>query len=85
MQLKSIPKNAGSMGFAKPDLDQAQLIIQRSLVEIASPHNDGFTASYCKRDLYMLKCWLDDVYLQLPKFYEEEQWEQDRLIQLLKR
>jgi len=33
----------------------------------------------------MLKCWLDDVYLQLPKFYEEEQWEQDRLIQLLKR
>jgi hypothetical protein len=73
------------MGFAKPDLDQAQLIIQRVLVEIASPYNDGFTASYCKRDLYMLKCWLDDVYSKLPTFHKEEQWEQDRLIQLLKR
>ena len=73
------------MGFQKPDLEQAAWAISASLREIASPYNDGWTASACKKELYQLKCWLDEEYKKLPKFYEEEQWEQERLITILKK
>jgi len=72
------------MGFAKPDIDSAYSIIRRSLGEIHSPYNDGFTAMHCKKELYMLKCWLNDEYSKLPTFAGEEKWEQVRLIELLK-
>ena len=72
------------MGFHKPNLDPAYGSIRSSLIEIGSPYNDGFTSSHCKQELYMLKCWLEDEYEKLPTFAGEEQWEQDRLIQLLK-
>jgi len=73
------------MGFRSPDLDPAYQSIRKSMIEIVSGHNDGFTASYCKHELFQLKCWLDDVYLKLPTFVGEEKWEQDRVVQILKR
>jgi hypothetical protein len=71
------------MGFQKPNLDAARQIIGVSLHEIRSPYNDGFTACYCKHDLYLLKYWLDEEYKQLPKFAEEDEWEKQRLITTL--
>lgn len=73
------------MGFRSPDLDPAYSAIRRSLAEIGSSHNDGFTASHCKQELYQLKCWLEDAYSKLPTFVGEEQWEQERIVQILKR
>ena len=73
------------MGFRKPDLTGVQNAIQKVLGEIHSPYNDGFTSSCCKRDLYMLKCWLEDEYAKLPKFSGEEQWEQERVVEILKK
>jgi hypothetical protein len=73
------------MGFRKPDLDSAQQAIRTCLGEIRSPYNDGWTSSACKRDLYMLKSWLDDEYKRLPSFVGEELWEQQRLIDILKK
>ena len=73
------------MGFSKPDLNQAAVAINTSLIEIRSPYNDGWTAAACKRELYLLKCWLDDEYDRLPKFFEEYQWEKERLINILKK
>jgi hypothetical protein len=72
------------MGFRKPDLETAYSSIRTSLVEIKSPYNDGFTGIHCKQELYMLKCWLEDEYKKLPTFSGEEEWEQDRIVQLLK-
>jgi len=72
------------MGFKKPNLDTAYHAIRQTLTEIGSPYNDGFTGSYCKQDLYLLKCWLQDEYHTLPTFVGEEKWEQERLIQVLK-
>jgi hypothetical protein len=72
------------MGFAKPDLAQAYSAVRKCLGEIHSPYNDGFTSSYCKQDLYMLKCWLEDEYSKLPTFAGEERWEQDRIVTILK-
>jgi len=73
------------MGFQKPDVESAYFIIRRSLGEIHSPYNDGFTGRACKQELYMLKCWLNDEYDNLPTFVGEELWEQERLIKILKR
>jgi hypothetical protein len=73
------------MGFRKPDLDSARRAIGTCLAEIHSPYNDGWTASACKHDLYLLKSWLDDQYDKLPKFSGEEKWEQQRVVEILKR
>ena len=73
------------MGFSKPNLDPAYHAIRQCLTEIGSSYNDGFTASYCKKDLYQLKCWLEDAYGKLPTFVGEEQWEQERVVEILKR
>jgi hypothetical protein len=72
------------MGFRKPNLDTAYGAIRSSLAEIHSPYNDGWTSSSCKQELYQLKCWLEDEYRRLPTFAEEEKWEQQRLVQILK-
>jgi hypothetical protein len=72
------------MGFIKPNLSPAYQAISHSLEEIASPYNDGFTGSYCKRDLYLLKCYLEDAYKALPTFTGENEWEQERLLEILK-
>ena len=73
------------MGFRKDLLDTARQVIRTCLVEIHSPYNDGFTSSYCKKDLYLLKCWLEDEYMKLPTFVGEEAWEQERIVEILKR
>jgi hypothetical protein len=72
------------MGFNKPNHADVRDTISQVLAEIHSPYNDGFIQSSCKRDLYMLKCWLEDEYSKLPTFAGEEKWEQDRLIKILK-
>jgi hypothetical protein len=51
----------------------------------ANPYNDGWTAKSCKKDLYRIKCLIDDLYSDLPTFVGEDEWEQERLIELLKR
>lgn len=73
------------MGFAKPDLESAKDPIRRQMAEIHHPSNDGFIQSYCKKELYMLKCWLEEEYSKLPTFVGEEKWEQERIVQILKK
>ena len=73
------------MGFRKPDLTPAYQAVRLAMSEINSPYNDGFTGSYCKQDLYVLKCWLEDEYNKLPTFTGEEQWNQQRVLEILKR
>jgi len=73
------------MGFKQPNLAKARLEIGKCLGEIRSPYNDGWTSSSCKHELYMLKCWLTVEYNQLPTFAGEEKWEQERLIEILKK
>jgi hypothetical protein len=72
------------MGFRKPDLDQARWAIQKCIMEITSPYNDGWTSSGCKQDLYMLKSWLDEQYARLPYFTGEDKWEQQRIMDRLR-
>ena len=73
------------MGFRKPNLNDAYSAIRSSLIEIHSPYNDGWTSSACKHDLYVLKSWLEDEYAKLPTFTGEDAWEQERVVEILKR
>jgi hypothetical protein len=73
------------MGFRKPDLDTARQVIRACLVEIHSPYNDGWVSRACKHDLYVLKSWLEDEYKKLPTFVGEDTWEQERVVEILKR
>jgi hypothetical protein len=72
------------MGFRKPDFGEAARIISIGLREVTSPYNDGWASAACKKEIYQLKCWLDDEYKRLPTFFEEDQWEKERLIGVLK-
>ena len=58
----------------------------RDLAALASsPRSDGFTQCTYKHDLYVLKCYIEDAYKDLPTFVGEEKWEQERLIQILQK
>jgi hypothetical protein len=73
------------MGFAQPNIALAEQEIRRCIGEITSGYNDGWTQMSCKHQLYQLKCLLDEVYPKLPTFVGEEEWEQQRLVNILKR
>jgi hypothetical protein len=64
--------------------------VVRSIRELArnasSPYSDGFSACAYKHDLYVLKCFIEDMYNSCPEFPDQErEWEQIRLMELLKR
>jgi hypothetical protein len=73
------------MGFLKrTDADQVISLLRILASEARSGYNDGWTASSCKHELYRVKCYLDDVYKQLPSFSDEAEWEKERVAELLK-
>ena len=53
--------------------------------EASSPYNDGWTAMSAKRDLVDIILVLEDLIEMCPTFSGEEEWEQERLVQLLKK
>ena len=73
------------MQFHNPDTASAYSAIHTRLGEIHSPYNDSWTSSSCKKELYLLKCWLEDEYCKLPTFVGEEIWAQERLVEILKK
>jgi uncharacterized membrane protein len=74
------------VGFRKQtDADTVISLLRTIAAEARSGYNDGWTASSCKHELYRVKCYLDDVYKQLPTFVNEAEWEKERVAELLKR
>lgn len=74
------------MGFIKNwDITDIASQLHRMGIEISSPYNDGYTASTFKQEMYQLKCLMEDIYKKLPTFAGEEQWEKERVAELLKR
>ena len=66
-------------------VDAARYI--KNLADVCrSPYTDAFTQCHCKHQLYVLKCFVEDMYKDLPKFPQQEaEWEQQRLMELLKK
>lgn len=59
--------------------------IQSCAIVANDPHLDGYNQRACKHELYLLKCYLQDIYKDLPTFVGEEVWEQERMVEILKR
>ena len=68
------------------EVNDAVLVINSLAQACNNPGTNIFAQCECKHQLYLLKCLLEDVYKDLPTFpAQEKDWEQERLIQLLKR
>jgi len=66
-------------------IDQVKHWVWENAYEAKNMRNDGWTSMAHKKRLYELKCMLDDVYPTLPTFVGEEAWEQERILEILKR
>jgi hypothetical protein len=74
------------MGLHKNwDINDIASQLHRMGVEANSPYNDGWTQMSCKHELYKLKCLIEDIYQKLHTFPGEEEWEKERVVELLKR
>ena len=74
------------MGFKRSwDVKELSLELAACAAQCRSPFNDGWTAMSAKKDLVELKWLIEDLLEDCPTFVGEEQWEQERLIELLKR
>ena len=73
------------MGFRRPNISEAVLVVRNCAGEACSAYNDGWIAMSCKKDLVELKWLIEDLLAECPTFVGEEEWEQQRLIELLKR
>ena len=75
------------MYMKRKDWDVAEVMRQIRAMhrQAASPYNDGFTAIGCKQDLFQIKCLVEDLYADIPTFAGEEQWYEQRTMDLLKK
>lgn len=69
----------------KPHVDQVILYIREWADNARSTGLDGWTAKACKKTLVDLKWLIEDELEDCPVFAGEKEWEQERLIELLKR
>jgi len=80
--------NSDDDNYVLTDLNRGEAVkeIRNLYLYGTSPQADGFTQCTCKQKMYLLKCLIEDLYNQMPDFpHQEKEWEQERLIQLLKR
>ena len=71
----------------KPDTQhglEAMQSIRMIVLEMHSAYNDGWTASHHKRDLFIIKHLLEEIYNNAPVFTNEKDWEHELLIEKLK-
>ncbi len=65
--------------FKKLAEEYRQLYIEGTRAE-----NDGFTTLGYKKQMYMLKCWMEDLYEMMPPMVGEEEFKKERVYNLLK-
>ena len=53
-------------------------------IEGTRSENDGFTTLNYKKQMYMLKCWMEDLYAMMPPLVGEEEFKKERVYNLLK-
>lgn len=74
--------------YVLADLNRGEAVreIRNLYLYGTSPQSDGFNQCTCKHKMFLLKCLIEDLYSEMPEFpHQEKEWEQQRLIQLLKR
>lgn len=67
------------------DVDNIVQQIKSIHRQVNNGNNDGFTAFGCKKDLFIIKCIIEDLYSDTPTFSGEEEWYQERTFNFLKK
>jgi len=57
--------------------------IRMLVLEMHSGFNDGFIASHYKRELFIIKHLLEQIYNNAPTFSNEKEWEHEILLDKL--
>jgi len=61
----------------------AMLAIRKLVLEMHSAYNDGWASSYYKRELFIIKHLLEQIYNNAPTFSNEKEWEHELLLDKL--
>jgi len=64
--------------------DQLKEHINQLVAECLDPDNFMPDSASYKKQIYQMKCWIEEIYAILPKFEEEKQWEKERIFDKLK-
>jgi len=62
---------------------EAMQSIRMLVLEMQSGFNDGFIASHYKRELFIIKHLLEQIYNNAPIFSNEKEWEHELLLDKL--
>ena len=78
------------MSFKKDwDVNNICTLLAKCAAEVRSPYNDGFTAWECKKELYKIKFYLDDILDMPDKFSGEsdflEEMSKEKMLKILKK
>lgn len=67
------------------ELERIRISLRQLAAEARSPYETGFVTVQYKRQLVEMKWFLEDLIEDIGYFAGEESWEQERVVQLLKR
>jgi hypothetical protein len=67
------------------ELERIRISLRQLAHDARDIHETGFVTVQYKRQLVEMKWFIEDLLDTVGYFVGEEQWEQDRLVQLLKR
>lgn len=67
------------------ELERIRISLRQLANEAKSPYETGFVTVQYKRQLVEMKWFIEDLIEDIGLFAGEESWDQERLVQLLKR
>lgn len=67
------------------ELERVRITLRSLAHEAKNPYDTGFVSAVYKKQLLEMKWFIEDLLEDVGYFAGEEQWDQERLIQLLKR
>ena len=83
MVYNQYPEDFPEFSPASQDMIDAARTI-RDIWQQSNNHQDSFNQCACKYSLFLLKCFIDDLYKDTPSFPEHEKlWDQKRLMEIL--
>ena len=67
------------------ELERVRIVLRQLAYDARDPHETGFVTAQYKKQLVEMKWFLEDLIDTVGYFAGEEQWQQERLVQLLKK
>lgn len=84
MDYNELPEDSPESLSASTDMIDAARTI-RDLWQQTNEHQDPFNQCACKYQLFLLKCFIEDLYKHTPSFPDKEaEWDKKRLMEILK-